>query len=162
MGRILSAQRLIRAGRRFARSSWRRRGRFLVAITSLVVADLALRTIPLRFLVSNAAPAHQHKPQPAHANKLRWARSVGRDVAIASRYLPHHPRCLAQGLAVQWLLSTRHIASTLSLGVSTTPSGNQATSDSKMAAHAWVSVDEQIVVGANGYEQFTEVAAFAR
>ena len=78
-------------------------------------------------------------------------------MALASRILPHHPRCLAQALAVRWILSGLGTPSTLKLGVAYS---DEADVDDRLEAHAWVVVGDRIVVGAKVSEKFTELASF--
>ena len=83
-----------------------------------------------------------------------YARLIGRSVARISRYTPWQSKCLAQGLATKILLRHFKIANTLILGVS-------LKTDTEFTAHAWVIVDNIIIVGGGNTDQYTAIKSFS-
>src|SRR5207244_8955670 len=73
-------------------------------------------------------------------------------VAAAGRRVPGGRNCLAQALAAHVLLGRHGHASRLRLGVARGAAG-------EFAAHAWVEIDDAVLVGATGRERFTPLPA---
>jgi hypothetical protein len=88
---------------------------------------------------------------PVAAAQLREAERLGAMVERVAARLPWRPTCLRQAIAVQRMLRRRGIPSRLHLGVTNPTEG---------AAHAWVTVGGQPVVGGRGIERFVPLAAF--
>jgi hypothetical protein len=128
------------------------RRRALAAALELTRASVELRVYPrdrtVGLLGAVGAPSADG---PVPAADLRQAERIGAMVERVAVRLPWHPTCLRQALAAQRMLRRRRIPSHLHLGV---------TSPSEGAAHAWVTVDGQPVVGGRGVERFVPLAAF--
>jgi hypothetical protein len=79
---------------------------------------------------------------------------VGRAVVKASKYTPWESKCLVQAIAVQRMLKSRNISTTIYLGV------NKG-KDNIMQAHAWSRVGEMIVTGGEVKDNFAQVSKFS-
>ena len=134
--------------------------RVLVAAVLLVVAArLSLRLCPYR--VVRRLAARLARPT---ARRRAPAAVIALAVAAAGRRVPGGRNCLAQALAAHVLLVDRahlHLcltlgrhghASRLRLGVARGAAG-------EFAAHAWVEIDDAVLVGATGRERFTPLPA---
>jgi hypothetical protein len=131
----------------------RRRGQAVEAAVELARASAELHAVsPTRIagLLGKLEGAGQD--ELVGAAELHQAVLIGRTVAATANRLPWHPTCLRQALAVQRMLRRRGIPSQLHLGI---------TSANDAAAHAWVTVDGQPVVGGRGLERFVPLAAFS-
>jgi transglutaminase superfamily protein len=82
---------------------------------------------------------------------VRKAEVVGHTVSRVASRLPWNASCLRQALATQRMLRRRRIASRLHLGVR---------NPKEAAAHAWVTVGGQPVVGGAGIHQYVPLGAF--
>jgi hypothetical protein len=137
---------------RALRMPWSDRRRHLEAVAALTRASLELRIMPSRRTVGLLGILHREADtRPVERAQLGEAMLVGQVVARDARRLPWHPTCLRQALAVQRMLQRRGIPSRIHLGVR---------SSSELAAHAWVTVGDQPVVGGHGVEQYVPLAAF--
>ena len=122
--------------------------RVLVAAVLLVVAArLSLRLCPYR--VVRRLAARLARPT---ARLRAPAAVIALAVAAAGRRVPGGRNCLAQALAAHVLLGRHGHASRLRLGVTRGAAG-------EFAAHAWVEIDDAVLVGATGRERFTPLPA---
>lgn len=135
----------------FARLPFERQKLLVMATLMLAVVALLRRFFPFR-----AIAARTRHPDAPHADPprqeelvaaIRWA------IWAAARRVPWRAQCFEQGFAAQWLLTRRHVPTTLHYGVA-----NRA--DEGMVAHVWVRAGDIDVVGCNGIEEFTELARF--
>lgn len=141
-GAVAAARRLPRADRR----------RAVEAGVQLTRASLELSMMrSARTVELLGALRHGDPTEPVGGAAQREAERLGRAVADVARWLPWHPTCLRQALAVQRMLRRRAIASRLHLGVA---------GAGLNAAHAWVTVGGRPVVGRRGIERFVPIAAF--
>lgn len=124
----------------------------VVAALQLIRASIELRLLPSRRTVALLGVVQGGALDASvSATELRAAMDAGLIVARVARRLPWRPTCLRQALAVRRMLHARGIPSSIHLGV---------TGPSAPAAHAWVTVQGQAVVGAEGMERFVPLAAF--
>jgi hypothetical protein len=114
---------------------------------ALVAASLATRWLSFdRFMRLASRPVTGQARTPS--------REVARIVdAIADR-LPFRAVCLQRGLALHWMLRRRGVDALLHYGIQLQGEGEE------LAAHVWVSVAGEIILGAPQHELFTEVARF--
>jgi hypothetical protein len=129
--------------------------RLLVETTmQLTRASLELRLGPSRRAVTllGAASDGAAPDDPVDTDAQRDANRVGRTITRVARKAPWHPTCLRQALAARRMLHRRGIPCRVHLGV---------TDAKQLSAHAWVTVGGYIVVGANGSDDATPLAAFA-
>lgn len=114
--------------------------RFLLSLTFILLSGirLGLWLLPFRTLLQVLAKASQiatkwHFPQVAIA-EIIWA------VNVISRYFAPGSKCLARALTTKVLLDWQGHPSDLRIGVAKGEMG-------QLEAHAWVEVQEQIVMG---------------
>ncbi len=114
-----------------ARPDWMRRRlqeRLVLAQAwaGLVLADLALRVLPPRWILPRAAGRGARR-------RPRGGPSVRRIVALvdaAERRVPVPVTCLTRALVLGWILRRRGIPTTLRIGV--------RRRDGRLTAHAWL------------------------
>lgn len=70
------------------------------------------------------------------------------------RRVPFRAVCLQRGIALQWMLRRRGVDAVLHYGVRMPSEGN------KLTAHVWISVDDDVLLGAPQHEHYTEVARY--
>lgn len=139
--------------RKFLRRSWVERLLLLEAVCTVTLAMLAVRTVPLRWLLRRAGEPQTETPSvtapqyTAQAHHVRWA------VSTVVRFLPWECTCLPQALAAQWLLARRGVAATLYLGVQRSVAGAPN-------AHAWLRSGTLYVTGGPGHQQYQVIATF--
>ena len=111
----------------------------------LAVAALALRVA--RPAVLRQAQDDALRPAQDGAT-LAWgeAARLWRLAAAVARRLPRRPTCLAQALAVGWMLRRRGIATRLRFGV--------RVADGAFAAHAWLECAGRVVGPAHAPQTF--------
>ena len=139
-------------GARVLRSPAPDRRRVIEAVAELTRASIEIRVLPSSRTVGLLGVSGVAERSPAiEPERLREAALIGRTAALVANRLPWHPTCLRQALAVQRMLRRRNIPSQIHLGVS---------NPRDLAAHAWVTVGGQPVVGGAGVERFVPLAAF--
>ena len=125
---------------------WRARGATLEAMVWLAVARLLIARVPFgrwrEWLGVRVAP---EPGSPAlwlddNLSRRRLARAVVRGAAR----LPGESRCLAQAMALQWMLRRRGLGGVIHLGV--LPGDKRGGLDD---LHAWVSHANEVLVGAS-------------
>jgi hypothetical protein len=118
------------------------------AAVMLVLARLAVRLIPPAriFAWAKKPPRHIHRFAIDEVSWISWAvESLG-----ARPWM--NALCLPRALAAHAMLRRRGIASRLCLGV--------AREGSELAAHAWVEIGEDKIVGGSEANGFTRLAEF--
>lgn len=80
-------------------------------------------------------------------DEVRWA------LDAVSRRVPFRAKCFERGLAAQWMLQRRGIASTLYYGAALRP-------ERGLAAHVWVRAGGTDVMGCENAADFTAIAQF--
>lgn len=128
------------------------RRRALEAGLELTRASLELWLLPPARGVGVLGSLSTGEPAgPVADGRRHEAERVGRVVASVAGRLPWRPTCLRQALAAQRMLRRRGIPARLHLGVAGATAGS---------AHAWVTVDDEPVLGSRGIERFVALAAF--
>lgn len=140
---------------------WRRRSRaervlLLKAFVLLGIARLAVLVLPFKWLAVSLGRHMNESSKQICASDLRQARMVGQAIRSAANYTPWKSVCLPQAVAAQWMLTRRHIAGTLYLGVA-----KDEAKPEKLSAHAWLRCGDIILTGAEGHRQFTVVSSFS-
>jgi hypothetical protein len=107
-----------------------------VAALALLLADLAVRSLPFRMIARHidATLPHTSTPQGNVIDRVAWA------IAAARRRVPWTIPCLAAAIAANRLLARRGIASELWLGV-------RPNRQIRIDAHAWLVADGRVVTG---------------
>jgi hypothetical protein len=128
--------------------SARRRAYLREAALMLVLARIAVRALP-----AGQVFAWANRPQ---RRVKRFAADQARWVAWSIDTMSVKPwikaSCLASALAAHAMLRRRGIASRLCLGV--------ARDEGAVAAHAWIEVGQDVIVGAAEAVRFTRIAQF--
>ncbi|HET9637582.1 MAG TPA: lasso peptide biosynthesis B2 protein [Allosphingosinicella sp.] len=118
------------------------------ALAALTLASLAIAILPFR-RVAAAASAPVRGPAQADPETIRRARSA---VTGWARRVPWRTVCFQKGLAVHWMLRRRGIPSVLLYGARRDGEG--------LAAHVWVDVDGETVIGGEEAPSFACLARF--
>jgi hypothetical protein len=126
----------------------RRRVYLREAAVTLVLARLAVRFVPPArvFAWANRPPRRIHRFAVDEINWISWA------VESLSARPWMNALCLPRALAAHAMLRRRGIASQLCLGV--------ARENGDLAAHAWVEIGKEKIVGGTEAEGFTRLAEF--
>jgi len=126
------------------------------ALFWLGVARICVTLLPFRHTVrllglrpgeSSAALAETDLDS---ASRIAWA------IAAGAARAPWSSTCMVQALAASVLLHRAGIARTLHLGVARDPASGDG-----FAAHAWVSVGAEVVVGQAERRHYTAVGSFS-
>ncbi len=134
---------------------WRDPAYLAEAVCWLALARVLLLALPFNSIAARLGKIHQQSPETLdNAIQRGQARHIGYAVTKMSRYVPWDSACLAQALAAKCMLGTRHLPSTLYLGVA-------YDENKKMLAHAWLRCGDVFVTGAPQHKRFTVVATFA-
>ncbi|MCF2514330.1 lasso peptide biosynthesis B2 protein [Sphingomonas sp. G124] len=106
------------------------------ASTALVLAAAIIALLPFRISAKTAAwRGFDRRRSDAKSDARQAVTAVQR----AARRLPLRLVCIQQSLAVLWMLRRRGHAAQLHYGV--------RSGDGEISAHAWVSMDGQILIG---------------
>lgn len=126
-----------------------RSGRSIEAALYLLLAWLALRLLPFRWVVALLSPRVKRT-----AAKEESIAQVARSVRTAARRVPWPAVCFPQGIAAQRMLCRRGIAAHLHYGIAKSEGGT-------LEAHVWVTVGDVPVVGGETAERFTLITTFS-
>lgn len=118
------------------------------ALAVLTLASLAIAVLPFRKV---AAYASVRGPGEGRADPV-MARRVRGAVQGWARRVPWKAVCFQRGLALHWMLRRRGIRSVLLYGARRRGDG--------LAAHVWVDVDGEIVIGGEEAADFACLARF--
>jgi hypothetical protein len=124
----------------------------IAALASITLASLAVRLLPFHWLARSAVWGRGDRR--VDANDTLQAAELARIVLSASRRAPWRVVCLQEGLALQWLLRLRGFPSLFHFGI--------GSGDEGLSAHVWVSLNGQILIGADEAGAHARVASFPR
>jgi Transglutaminase-like superfamily len=118
------------------------------AAVMLVMAKLAVRVVPPArlFAWANRSPRRLNRFANDEASWVSWA------IEYVGAQPWMNALCLPRALAAHAMLRRRGIAGRLCLGV--------ARENGAVAAHAWVEIGEEKVIGGAEAERFTRLAEF--
>ena len=122
-------------------------GTIAEAGAALAAASLLTRLLPFKRYIGLGALRRAGGPRPAD-------RDMARIVDALADRLPFRAVCLQRGLALQWMLRRRGVDAILHYGIQLTEAGEE------LAAHVWVSVGDEVILGAPQHEHYTEVARY--
>lgn len=132
---------------------FRRRALAAEAAAALLTARL-MRLLPARlYLPAPAAPEPGSAAFPAPGAEIRRA------VETAAARLPVGTACLERALAARWMLARRGWRAVLHLGLAREV-GARAAPYAGRAAHAWLTLGDEVVIGGAGIERYVPVARF--
>jgi hypothetical protein len=134
--------------------SWSDRFLLLEAWINLGAARLALLTIPFKHIapyLGRQLPPDHPVPDlptiPPVARRVAWA------IDVMSPRTPWESACLAQAVAGKFMLRRRGLSSRLFLGTRRLEAGD-------LAAHAWLQLGREIILGGGGRPTFTALSSF--
>jgi hypothetical protein len=118
------------------------------ALAALALASLAIGLLPFRRVAAAASGPVRgpERPDSATVGRVRWA------VQAWARRVPWRTVCFQRGLALHWMLRRRGIPSVLLYGAKRDGDG--------LAAHVWVDVDGETVIGGEEAPGFALLARF--
>jgi hypothetical protein len=121
---------------------------FAEALATLALASLAIALLPFRRVAAAASAAGRSaaRTDPETVRRVRGA------VQGWARRVPWKAVCFQRGLALHWMLRRRGIPSVLLYGARR--DGDQ------LAAHVWVDVDGETVIGGEEAPGFACLARF--
>jgi hypothetical protein len=119
------------------------------ALLALAVSSAAVRLLHFK-QVAKLATLERHRS--GGERRLDRAARVGWAVQAWARRVPWKAVCFQIGLATHFMLRRRGVPSVLHYGVG-------RDEDQELAAHVWISVDREVVVGAFEHGRFHEVLA---
>ncbi|PMR71876.1 hypothetical protein CR158_17815 [Halomonas heilongjiangensis] len=124
----------------------------------LPLAWLLVRLMPFRFWSTWLGEAAPGEADPPATPETQAAYDVGWAVRTTNRTVGGRYTCLMQAMAAQWMLSRRHVPTSLVLGTLT-----ERGEDNQLVikAHAWLKVNGRTVLGDTG-ERFTAVSSYVR
>jgi hypothetical protein len=105
------------------------------AVAALLAAWAAVRFLPFRRAIVFGSRALGSLAPAVDAN------AIGRSIVVAGKWVPWRAVCFQQGLALQWMLRRRGFDARLHYGVGYAGSA-------ELQAHVWVTVGDEIVIGA--------------
>jgi hypothetical protein len=123
----------------------------LEALALLVLANLALRLLPFRWIARRLGQWGRTgcEEGPADAAFTTSIKAVRQAIIRARRRTPWPAACLAQAMAGRMMLGRRGIASTIHFGVSNADG---------LAAHAWLVAGGEAVTGTEIADHFKPIA----
>lgn len=133
---------------RLARLGWRNQLLLVEAGLVVTIAALLVAAAPFRAAIRTGSRGLGR----AHGNVADLSR-VAWSVSRVAGAMPWRALCLEQGLAAQWLLRRRGFDAVLHYGI------GRATGR-ELAAHVWVSVDGETVIGGDPDGHFAEVVSY--
>jgi hypothetical protein len=124
------------------------------AVLCLAAARLGTLMLPFRWVAAFSATMGRRSPLPPE-QRAASIRSIAGVVTVAARHTYFRAACLQQALALQYMLRRRGVETVLNFGVT-------HDADGALAAHAWVSDDEDAVIIGGAVGKFTRLAQFPR
>ena len=129
----------------------------LLFLASLL-AKSALLVLPLRYFFPLLGSHHRNDriTVAVAPETISRARRMGSLMQQISGKAIWETRCLPQAISVKWLLNRYRIPAVFYLGARI-----DADSGERMKAHAWVQVDDTVIVGGPQHIDYQVVATFA-
>ena len=138
--------------RRFLEVSWPDRFLLAEAVAWLGFARLAIAALPFRRIAQLAARSVRHVREGQDL-RIAAVRRIGWAITVTAHRLPWRAQCFEQGLAAQFMLRRRGIASILHYGVA-------PDKEKGLTAHVWVRDGEVNVVGGEAASRYASLASF--
>jgi hypothetical protein len=117
---------------------YRKKKLFIKSSLFVGIIRLSLWIVPYRVLIKCLSKLSSSKSFN-QSDDWKLIKEISHSVRICAEYVPF-ASCLTQALAVQTLLRLKGQKSTLKFGVDKEESG-------KLIAHAWVEIDDKIIIG---------------
>jgi hypothetical protein len=137
---------------KWKRTSWRDRALLAETLIVLAVASAAITILPFKRIGALASRSSNVRPLSEDERKrtvwrVRWA------VQVCAARVPWKALCFQQGLAAQWLLRRRGIASRMYYGA-------KPDAEKGLAAHVWVRDGDFDVIGCEISKDFAVLTTF--
>ena len=139
---------------RLARRSPRELALLAEAFGCLGAARLAARFLPFSWVMDPARAPVRRRRAPTPQAQDNAVRDVRWAIFAVARAAPFRAACLQQSLAARAMLARRGVETLLNLGAAMGEAR-------QLEAHAWLSRDETVIVGAGPVERFARLATFA-
>lgn len=123
------------------------------AALAMGLAWLQLRLLPFRMVAATWGAPQKSPPATRNLPLATQAAAVGWSIRQVNARLPWQNTCLIQALAARQMLRRRQIANVLYFGVA-------ANATNAFVAHAWLAVDQHILTGQRGHNQFSVLSIF--
>ena len=134
------------------RTSWADRALLAETMIVLALASAAITVLPFRKIGALASRASkERKSSDAERSKMVWR--VRWAVQVCAARVPWRAVCFQQGLAAQWMLRRRGIASRMYYGA-------KPDAEKGLAAHVWVRDGELDVIGCDIAKDFAVLTTF--
>lgn len=117
--------------------------------------------VPFKILKSHMGKLNLESAESEDETVYRQASRIAWAIRTTVKYTPWQSKCLVQSLTAQYLLTKKHIASTLYLGVSKEEMLNHNNKSTDLIAHSWIRCGNYFVTGGNG-NHFAVVAKFSK
>ncbi len=140
--------------RRLKELPWQDRLLLAETAATLAAASFAIRALPFRKLVG-ALIRRPAEVEADHSASLEEIARAGWAVEACARLLPWRIVCFQKGLAMQWMLRRRRIATLLHYGVAQDEQRG-------LSAHVWITYRGEGIMGAEEAPGYTCLATFPR
>ena len=139
---------------KFIKLNFTRKCLYLEVVFWLAVSGLSVRMLPFR-LVARILGKHMAQSEAKYdQDTLKKVQSVISAVTVAGRHVPWECKCLVQAITGKMVLKRKGIQSTLFLGIA-------KQNPVELSAHAWLKVDQWVVLGGGGLEKYAVVSTFS-
>ncbi len=138
--------------RRLKEMPWQDRLLLAETTATLAAASFAIRTLPFRKVVGAVA----RRPVRVEADHLASQKEIARThwaIEACARLLPWRIVCFQKGLAMQWMLRRRRVATLLHYGVAQDEQRG-------LTAHVWITYRGECIMGADEAPRHTCLATF--
>jgi len=138
---------------KFITLSFKEKMLFIEAFYTLGIMKIAINKKPLKNITKDLKHHKGYKKKHTVDSdiNINLAISIGDIVKKTSRYTPWESACLVQSLTTVKMLRKRKIPSIFYLGVHKTKDD--------IKAHSWSVIEDHILTGASGHENFTVVSS---
>lgn len=136
---------------------WQQRRATLQAMGLLWRAQFLARYVPMsrwRAGLGEVVEGGIAPTQPASDQEMRVASAHARRIVRAAHRLPREPKCLAQAMALQWLLIRHGLRPQLVLAM------DRRDRDAAHGYHAWVELGGQMLIGQCQRGDYHPIVAF--
>ncbi len=134
----------------------RRKSLLVEALVCLIRADLRIRKRPLKAVTDTLGTEQNPSHVTLDKSQLDAALDVGHTIEMIAKNMPWSVLCMPQAVAVKWMLQRRGIPCTLYFGTK-----GDRRADNSLEAHAWVAIDNRIIIGGAHSKEHTALSAFA-
>lgn len=136
------------------RVSWKQKILLVLIFLLLGIIRIVVLLIPFRYYVKVLLQPNPKYNFTMTDKKFGYARTIGRLIAIMSKFTLWESKCLVQGLTARILLRLWHIPNIFYLGV-----GKDAAQ--QFTAHAWINCGNATIIGGqDSFNKFKIISQF--